>query len=493
MPQQDIDDSSAATARPRARESLALVLILLVATALRSVNLDDQLWLDEISALTGSIQRPFIDIVSQWPGAASHILYELMARIGLLTVGLPVGIRLPAVVFGVVSVGLAYAFARRAFGYRPAIFIAALLAVSYHHVFFSQNARGYTLLIALYMATLLILTRVQREGGASYRMLAVYALAGALAAYSMPMGLFILPAQALVVLTLWWRARAKAGPAPVPLRVFGASVAGGALAALLYAPFVPGIVRFTRANASAPDEGPRMGVGLVHEVLDGLLGAFHGPVGLAVVIGFGVVGLVSWWRRHPASLAFALAPLVLEAVVVVTVGIGIHPRYFAIALPVLLIVAGLGVESTVTAGIARLPLAPRRRAMASSAVLASLVILSAWPLARYYRYPKQDFRGAITAVDSMSPPCQLKVGVGVAGHVLEGYYHAGFVTAENLAELRTMEAPASRLCVVTTLEVLLSISDPEIVTYLNREYRRSALLPGTLGDGAMRIYERTIP
>jgi mannosyltransferase len=474
-----------------ARILLALVL---GATALRFVNLDSQLWLDEISALTGSIDRPFREIVTEWPGSASHILYELSARAGLLTLGEPDGIRFPAAVFGVAGVALMYVFALRAFGQRPAWVTAGLLAVSYHHVMFSQNARGYTLLIALYLATLVLLVEIQRRERPTGWLLALYSLAGALAAYSMPMGWFILPGQALVILALWWRAR-RTGAPPLPPILIGAAAVGGLLAGLLYAPFVPAIVRFTRMNAAAAEDGPRLGWGLVREVVDGLLVAFHGPVGLIVVAVFGVFGLAAWWRRHPVSLLLAVAPIVLELVAVVAVGVGIHPRYFAIVLPVLLIVAGLGLESVVTAVLARAPVPAIRGAFAANAALATVVLLSAWPLMRYYRYPKQDFLGAIATVEAHRPACRARVGVDVAGHVLDGYYRVGFVTAEDLGELRALEAGAGNgtVCVVTTLEGLLAISDPEIVAHLRQHYRRVAFLPGTVGDAAMRVYARNQP
>lgn len=472
----------------------AVSALLLVASVLRFVKLDDQMWIDEISALTESIQRPFSEIATRWPASASHILYELFARAGLLSLGIPAGIRLPAALFGIAGVALGYAFARRAFGHRPGLVITGLLAVSYHHVFFSQNARGYTLLIALYLATLLLLVDAQRLGRAPVRLLVLYAVSGALAAYSMPMGWFILPGQGLVVIALWWRARAAGRQPPVPPAIVGAAAAGGVLAALLYAPFVGGMLRFTRMNVAAPEEGARLGWGLVREVLDGLLGAFHGPVGLAVVAVFGVAGLVSWWRRHPVSLWAALAPLMLEAVVVVAVGIGIHPRYFAIALPVLLIVAGLGMESVVVAALRRVPITSRLRQTAAAGVLLAAVLLSAWPLVRYYRYPKQDFLGAVAVVEARGDACRVRVGVDVAGHVLQGYYHrGGFVTAENLDELRALEADGRPMCVVTTLEGLLAISDPGVVEHLHQHYRRVAWLPGTVGDASMRIYERNPP
>lgn len=468
---------------------MAVVALLIVAAVLRFAQLGSQPWLDEISALTGSIERPFAQIATQWPGAASHIFYEMMARAGLLAFGSPVGIRLPAAIFGVIGVAVMYLFARRAFGLRPALLVTGLLAVSYHHVFFSQSARGYTLLMALYLTTLLLLVDAERRGKASTGLWWGYALAGAFAAYSMPMGWFILPGQGLVLIWQWWRARAARRSPPVPSRLIGAAIAGGVIAAALYAPFVPGMTRFTKMNASTASEGPRVGFALVREVVDGLLVAFHGPIGLVVVLAFGLIGLASWWRRHPSSLLFAFAPLALEAVGVVIAGIGIHPRYFAVALPVLIIVAGLGLDSIVDFVIDRLPASRQAKTSLAGAVLSLAVLVSAWPLVSYYRYPKQDFTGAISAVNGLSPACTARVGIRTAGHVLGDYYHADYVTVNTLDDLRAVEAKGGRVCVVTTLEGLLAIAEPELIAYLHQHYRRVIVLPGTVGDAAMRIYE----
>ena len=55
-------------------------------------------------------------------------------------------IRLPAVLFGVASIPVLYALGERVTGTREALLACAILSVSYHHIWFSQNARGYTML-----------------------------------------------------------------------------------------------------------------------------------------------------------------------------------------------------------------------------------------------------------------------------------------------------------------------------------------------------------
>ena len=59
----------------------------------------------------------------------------------------PAALRLPAVLFGVASIAALYLFARRVTTVREALVAAALMTVSYHHIWFSQNARGYSALL----------------------------------------------------------------------------------------------------------------------------------------------------------------------------------------------------------------------------------------------------------------------------------------------------------------------------------------------------------
>ena len=73
------------------------------------------------------------------------MLYSVMAHGSIRLLGeQPWTLRLPAVFFGVVSIPALYFFGRMLTTNREALFACALMAVNYQHVWFSQNARGYT-------------------------------------------------------------------------------------------------------------------------------------------------------------------------------------------------------------------------------------------------------------------------------------------------------------------------------------------------------------
>ena len=481
--------SPAVAARPRAA-ALPLLLLIAVATALRLYGLGSQLWLDETSALN-SIRRPALAIVTEWPGASSHILYELLAHGSIVLFGTtPFALRIVAAVFGIADVAMLYVLAARIFDRQHAVLMSALLAVSYHHVFYSQDARGYTALIFFFLVTSYLLVGIAERPAIGRREGILYALMGALTAYANPLGLFVVPAQALAAL-VEWRRRVRAGRPAFPIAPFlGYAVLSGVLTALLYAPFLSSLAAFTRRNVASPAEGPRLGFGLVLELLEGLKAAFFGPVGLVVAATVGVTGLVVWYRRNRFSAELLLMPLVVEAAILAALGAGLHPRYFAPALPVLFIVGGAGLIELVRRIVRSLGTRPRLAASMAMAFLVGVTVLSALPLVRYYRVPKQDFVGAMRTVDSLARPGEVKVGVYVAGHMLNGYYAAGYATVETLDDLLTLERSGNRLWLVTTLERVLRLHDARLYDHIRGEYRRVTVLPASVGDGEMRIYER---
>ena len=170
----------------------------LVALALRLVGLDSGLWVDEIYSLLGSFRRPLAQIVSEFPRDNQHPLYSVLAHISLVLLGESAWtLRLPAVLFGVASVPLLYALGTRVTTRREAFLAAALLTVSYHHIWFSQNARGYSALafFAL-LSTSLLLRGLERPRAGVY---IGYGVAAALGAYTHLTMVFIVVGHALVI------------------------------------------------------------------------------------------------------------------------------------------------------------------------------------------------------------------------------------------------------------------------------------------------------
>jgi uncharacterized membrane protein len=117
--------------------------LMVLGAALRVIGLNRGLWLDEIYFLVETLRHPLAQIVTFFPGDTQHPLYSILARISIVAFGEhPWSLRLPAVVFGTLSIPAIYLLGVAVSTRGQALTAAALLTVSYHHVWFSQDARG---------------------------------------------------------------------------------------------------------------------------------------------------------------------------------------------------------------------------------------------------------------------------------------------------------------------------------------------------------------
>lgn len=476
---------------PGASQLASLAMLLAVAGFLRFYQLDSQLWLDEIAAVLHSIRRPALDIMTEFPGFLPHALYELLAHASVLVWGESAWVvRLPAAVAGTGSVLLLYLLAARLAGRAEAFLAAGLMAVSYHHVFFSQNARGYTVMLFFSLLATLALLRLRE--GLSVRTRATYVIAATLAAYALPFGAFTLVGHlgASLPASLVWRRRGF-GSTPGATSLVLLFAAAGAVVFLLYLPFAWDALRFTTVTGREAASGPRFSPALLHELVEGLRAGLGGTVGLvgASVIGLG--GLLDYLRRRPFPLALLLAPTVVAALATVVLGVGVHPRYFLLVLPAGILIAtrGLVILGGGAAGAAaRLgvstPVALRW------ALVGLVLVVATTPLPRYYRLPKQDYLGALREVRSLARDGDLTVAADLAAHAYRDYYAPGFPAVADLPDLLREEATGRRVWVVTTLERVLAHRQPDLFAHLRAHYRLVRVLPGTVGDGAMRIYVR---
>jgi hypothetical protein len=363
---------------------LPLAAVLVAALVLRLLGLDDGLWLDEILTLADFARRPPLEVLGVYPNDNHHPLYSFAAALCVAVAGeSAAALRAPAVAFGVASVAALYVLARRLLSRGPSLAAAAILALFGRHVFFSQNARGYTALLffALVAASSFLRARDARRGAAGS-----LALALALGAYSHLTGVFVGVGQAVVQLL-------RPGPggrfAAAPWRGI---LGGGAVTLLLHAPMAADLWRFFVAR---PDR-----VAVRSSWTDPLhflreAAAAAGPkatalAAAAAVLGGVVVlaGIVALERRRPGAALAMLMPPLLGGGATVALGRHLWPRFFFFA-------AGYGViwcvAGVVSSARTRAP-ASRRRLVAG--VLGAAVLASAATTRGAYG-PKQDFLGPL--------------------------------------------------------------------------------------------------
>ena len=301
----------------------SLVGLVALAAALRLHGLGSQLWLDEMDALLESIRRPAADIMTRWPATTSHVLYDLCSHASVRALGeTALAVRLPAALFGVGGVAALFLFTQPVLGRRVATVAGALLAVSYHHVFYSQNARGYTALLLL---------RARRRAWIPAIPIGPRSAWATGPATSSPARSPPIPwslASSCSRGTSCWRRAGGRRPVsrrpPWPLRgrrVRRRGGHGGGAIALLYAPFADHLLRFTERQARLPaaaedghgHRGPVARLGVTADAIEGLGRGFGGRAGLAVAALVASIGTASsgraatgsaWpssWSRSPSS------------------------------------------------------------------------------------------------------------------------------------------------------------------------------------------------
>lgn len=183
------------------RWTAAFVAVLLAGAFFRLYRLgDESLWLDEIYSVLDATMRPLRELVLL-PLVKLHLpLYYLVLRYWIELFGTSEAmVRTPSALFGIAAVGAIYLVGTRLYDRPVGVASAALLAFSKFHVYYSQEARMYSLLVLLSLLSFYGLLRVAEE--ASGWNVAGYLVATVLLAYTHPFSLFVILAQNVYVFT----------------------------------------------------------------------------------------------------------------------------------------------------------------------------------------------------------------------------------------------------------------------------------------------------
>jgi mannosyltransferase len=467
-----------------------IVLLLALAALLRFYKLDSQLWLDEVVALVNSYRDPFWKILTKFPGHFPHPLYEQLAHGSLALFGESAfSIRLPAALFGVAGVFMFYKLSRRFSGEGEALLGTALLALSYHHIYFSQDARGYTLYLFLALAAtdmfLDVLQKMRWQTALAYTAIA------ALAAYSQTAGLTLAPGQIAVglaaICSMPTRAR---DDRPKPLHLLAMLALITLFIFLLYAPIISDSLSYVKGPAYEPTVSQvARAFDLIAELFNGLKSTFSNwPVlaGAALVC---TIGGLDFLRQNPVALAVLVVPVIISVAAMGVIGAAAHARYFLLALITAYL---LGTRGLVLLGRTLLRRFSKS-ALIRPAMAVGLVAFAALPLRAYYSMPKQDFLGALRQVRAVAGPSDRTMAAGLAAHIYRIYYAPDLLAAQNLSDLLREEASGHAVWVITTFERVEARQRPDLLAYLRRNYQLRYVLPASTGDGEMRIYYRATP
>lgn len=460
--------------------------LVLAALALRLPELGSGLWFDEVRTLLEYVRRSPGEILATFDSTNQHVLYSLAAWASVAALGeSAAALRLPAVLFGVAGVWAVWWFGRRVAGEREALLAAALLAFSYHHVWFSQNARGYTALLFWTLVSTAFLVDLLRSTAFSWKTIAGYGVATALAIYTHLTAGAVLVAHAAVTVGL--AMRAGEGEARVARRsALAGLVLAASLGLLLYAPVVPQAID-TLAARTTPGvavewENP---LWLLTETAAGLA---RGVPGGFVTLGAGALvfgaGLVSYGRRRPAVTAAMVAPAALVLVAAVARSHNLWPRFFffSAGFGVLIVVRGLFAAAA--------PLAGAKRRLAGTVLAVLLVGASAVTVPRAWG-PKQDFRSAGQFLERARGPDDAVAALDLTSLPLREYLGYDWRAPASDRELVRLEGEHRTTWLVYTFPTRVAGVYPEIWRRVQEEYERVAAFPGTVRGGAVVIVRRS--
>ncbi len=472
---------------------LWLAAILALALVLRIPGLNGPLWYDEILTVDTHLRLPWGEMMRAY-SMNHHYLHDVFAKAAILAFGEQSwSIRLPALVFGIAGIAAMWWLARDIAGRGAALATALLMALSFHHIWFSQNARGYTGIAFFSTVGLILFLRgIDRPRAATW---IAFGVALAAAVFTHLTAIFFF--AALAILWLWTLVARRGRPewrrlALMPL--LGAAVGAG-LTLLAYLPILPGILEAARtvSDTSAVDvmQEYQNPLWTVAEALRTAIGS-AGPRVLAVglvVLALVLAGAVRLAGRAPLFAPAVGLHILLTIGVLLAIGGRIWPRFFFADIGFLLLLIVAGVEA-VTAFVARILGRPGIRPALLGLAVALMALVSLMLAVRNYAAPKQDLAGAYALAEAARRPGERIYALGPAAAVFRNHFHADWGAIEDEAAYRAAMQAAGPITLVVAFpgRVLRQIpalaSDRQAGLTLLRDF------PGTLGDGEVLVLRR---
>jgi uncharacterized membrane protein len=190
---------------------LALSAIVLVGAYLRLTALRRQsLWFDEIDVVVRA-QRPLDQVLRTFVAAGENgPLYNILLALWVRVAGISeIAVRLPSAVAGVLAIPLIYLLGRRLAGANVGLLAAGLLSISPYHIWYSQEAKMYTMVVLLGLVSSMTLVEALERNDRLWW--AAYAISTSLMFYTHVATVLVFGAQTLYVLATYrhWRGRER--------------------------------------------------------------------------------------------------------------------------------------------------------------------------------------------------------------------------------------------------------------------------------------------
>ena len=458
-----------------------------IALLLRCWELNSDLWLDEIVTVVNFMRLPPLEAASTFTSSNQHLLNSVLGSLSIHLFGeSPWAVRLPAMVFGVATVPVFFCLARLVTQRREAIFSTLFLVLSYHHVWFSQNARGYSAMIFFTVLSSLFLLRWHTgQARPGRRDWLWFSLSSSLGMLSLLNYAFVVTSQFLAV-TLNIAATRTWSRMPL-LATCGLLIV--AFTTLGYAAILPAMIEFFTQGHS--EMGWLEPLAFARVFASGLTGAL--PTAALPALGAGAIlaltGWVSYLKRQRLIALMLVLPASINVIALVLLDFGAYPRAFLYILPfgILIMVRGAFILSGWVARRLRLA------AGADYGLPALLLAATVAMLPYNYRHPKQDYSGALAYARALAGPEDVIAAVGYLSSGYRNYYAPDLAFPETAAELDALRRQGRHVLVLYSFTRDMRRFLPDLQRYIEANLQFQRKFPGTLGDGTIYLFASPEP
>lgn len=440
---QDLSIDTIQTLLFRNRYAQVLVLLTFIGLVLRLYNLGfNSIWLDEASTY-GIAKGSFLEIWQVTAGGEFNPPLFHWAEHGMLVFGTgEFVLRFIPALLGVLTIPVMYWVASEFLDRNAGIIAAALMTFSPFHIFYSQEARAYTMMLFFVaLALLFYLKALKTDSTLTW---VVFGVCSALAFWSHFYSFVIIAALIMYTLTVRAGTIAKNVRALLPL-------AFGVIAFIVACfPLMLVTVRlFITRTSSAPTFGIQ-GIGIIGETLRQISGFSDIPFyTLLCLFALGCVALLVLDRN---KAVFLISILVFSFVIsfVLSFKMPMIPRYMIFLLPVYFV--GIAASYRLMYRVIQTP------AVVYGLMALSILVSTPMLVSYYSGLSKDDWRGFAGRVGSVTHHGDMVVLVpGYMSQPLNYYYsnatdgtfESGAYTGDELSALYAGKGNSTMYLVVT--------------------------------------------
>ena len=181
---------------------LALLLIILLGSFLRIYGLgSESIWFDEAVSINVSQQSVALIIEK----AELHPpLYYIILLFWILLFGTSeVATRSLSAIFGIISIFLIYQVGHALFSRKIGLISCFISAISYFHIYYSQEIRSYSLLLLLTLLSFFLFIKIIKPDRTRKLYFSLLLFVNTCLAYTHVFGLFIIMSQVFYFILLW--------------------------------------------------------------------------------------------------------------------------------------------------------------------------------------------------------------------------------------------------------------------------------------------------